>query len=106
MADVIEFIERMGKDAQLRHASAAVLEQAMRDAQMSPGARAALLRGDRAEIQAILGGESNVCCVIYAPEPDGDPKQPRAAHGVDNVCCLIWAPDGDEQQSDAGRKAA
>jgi len=34
MADVIEFLERMGRDAQLRHAPDTMLEQAMRDAQL------------------------------------------------------------------------
>lgn len=91
MADIIEFLERMGRDAQLRHASAAVLEQAMRDAQMSPRARAALMHGDRADIEAVTGADSNVCCVVYAPEPDGEEKRPKSAKAVvgndKGVCC-------------------
>jgi hypothetical protein len=31
MADVIDFLKRMGQDAGLRHAPDAVLDQAMRD---------------------------------------------------------------------------
>lgn len=109
MTDVIEFLERMGRDAQLRHASEAVLEQAMRDAQMSSRARAALKGGRRAEIEAIIGAESNVCCVIFAPEPDDEKDQKRAALAVgDNVCCMIYIPVEGEEELDAAshRKAA
>lgn len=102
MTDVIEFLERMGRDAQLRHAPEAVLEQALRDTGLSPRARAALTRGDRAEIEAVIGAENNVCCVIYAPEPDvkeTQPHGPKAASVEDNVCCMIFAPeDGEEEQ--------
>src|SRR5690242_2723011 len=107
MADIIEFLERMGQDAQLRHASEAVLEQAMRDAQMSPRAAAALRVGDRAEIEAVIGAESDICCLVWAPEPDTEEKQskaPKAVIGTENVCCLIHAPlpEGDEEP--AGEK--
>ena len=102
MADVIEFLERMGQDAHLRHAPEAVLEQAMLDNRLSPRARAALTRGDRAEIEAVIGAESNVCCVIYAPEPDGEEKGPRGPKAAltidDNVCCLIHVPENAEEE--------
>lgn len=103
MADVIDFLERMGQDAALRHAPAAVLEQAMRDAQMSPRARAALASGSRTEIQAVLGAQSSVCCMVFAPEQESEEK----AGPADNVCCLIYTPEGEEQESAGGeRKAA
>jgi hypothetical protein len=106
MADVIEFLERMGRDAQLRHASEAVLDQAMRDARMSPGVRAVLLRGDRAEIEAIAGAESNVCCTVHAPDPDDEVKQPQAALAVHNkvYCVMIYAPTEDDEESDGARQ--
>lgn len=78
MADVIEFLERMGRDAQLRHASGAALEQALRAAQMSPREQAALLAGDRAAIEAVIGAEGNVCCVVFVPWPVGDDQEPEA----------------------------
>ena len=70
MADVIEFLERLGQDASLRHAPAAVLEQALRDAQIDPQLREALMRGDQAEVEAALG-VNNVCCMVYVPVPPG-----------------------------------
>jgi hypothetical protein len=104
MADIIEFLERMGRDAQLRHAPDAVLEQAMRAAQLSASARAALMGGDRADLEAVIGREGNVCCLIHTPEPGGEEMQPKSstvALGIDKkVCCVVFAPepDGPEQQ--------
>ena len=70
MADVIDFLQWMGEDASLRHASEAVLDQAMRQVQIDAHARAALISGDRARIEATVGGGSNVCCLIYKPEDE------------------------------------
>jgi hypothetical protein len=70
MPDIIEFLDRLGRDASLRHAPTAVLEQALRDAQIDPRLRAALMRGDHAEVEAVLG-VNNVCCMIYVPVPPG-----------------------------------
>jgi hypothetical protein len=102
MADVIDFLERMGQDAALRHAPEAVLEQAMRDAQMSPQARAALMSGNRAEIQLVAGAQSNVCCMINVPSPEGDEDGEatgaKSVLGVDNnVCCMVYAPTPEKE---------
>ena len=70
MPDIIEFFEKLGQDASLRHAPAAVLEQALLDAQMDPQLRAAVMRGDQADIEAMLG-VNNVCCMVYVPVPPG-----------------------------------
>jgi len=75
MTDVIEFLERMGRDAQLRHASEAVLEEAMRDAHLSAPARAALMGGDRAALKAVIGAHDNVCCMVNVPLPEGDDEE-------------------------------
>ena len=70
MPDIIELLERLGRDASLRQAPAAVLERALHDAQLDPQLREALLRGDQAGIEAILG-VNNVCCMAYVPIPPG-----------------------------------
>jgi hypothetical protein len=78
MADVIEFLERLGRDAALRHAPTAVLEQALREAQIEPQLRAALIRGDQTEVEAVLGA-NNVCCMVYVPVPPGaEETEPEA----------------------------
>jgi len=112
MADVIEFLERMGRDAQLRHASEAVLEQAMRDAHLSPSARAALMCGDRADIEAAIGADGRVSGIVWVPDAPGtqEPKSPKAVIGIDEkVCCMVNVPlpEGDEESDDGKhRKAA
>lgn len=74
MPDVIEFLERLGRDASLRHAPAAVLEQVLRDAQIDARLREALMRGDQAGLEAVLG-VNNVCCMIFAPTPDAQDEE-------------------------------
>ena len=113
MPDVIDFLERMGQDAALRHAPEAELERAMRDAQMSPRARAALMSGSRAAIEAIVGAQGNVCCVVHAPLPEREDESEvtrpeKSVHRIGNVCCLIYAPEGEDQEpgEDAQRRAA
>lgn len=76
MSDVIEFLERMGKDSQLRHAPQAALKRALSDTRMSPQLEAALMSGDQAGIEAVLGINSNVCCMIYIPTRQDEEQLP------------------------------
>lgn len=55
MSDIIKFLERMGEDASLRDASAAELEQVLAEARLEPEHGAAVLDGDAARLQALLG---------------------------------------------------
>ncbi|HEY6926723.1 MAG TPA: hypothetical protein VI653_24775 [Steroidobacteraceae bacterium] len=77
MPDVIEFLERLGGDASLRHAPMRVLEQALCDARIEPQLRAALMCGNQAEVEAVLGA-NNVCCMVFAPSPDSE-EEPEEA---------------------------
>jgi hypothetical protein len=76
MSDVIDFLERMGQDSQLRHAPEGALQSALRVARMSPELQAALLQGDQAGIEAVLGINTNVCCMIYIPTHPDDHEVP------------------------------
>lgn len=55
MSDIIRFLQRMGEDARLRDAPAAELELALAQAQLEPEHGAAVLAGDAARLQALLG---------------------------------------------------
>lgn len=102
MADVIDFLEKMGQDAGLRHAPDAVLEQAMCDAQMNDRARAALMSGDRAAIEAAIGTQHNVCCMVFTPGEDEGESGVKTVPGIDSkVCCMVFTP-GDEEQDPEG----
>ena len=78
VSNVIDFLERIGKDATLRDAAAVDLERVLSTAVLEPAARAALLTGDRRELEATLGLNGNVCCLVHAPDDDDDePEEPE-----------------------------
>ncbi|WP_266170904.1 hypothetical protein [Dyella subtropica] len=54
MSDVIEFLEKIGQDATLRHASPEDMELAMRDAQIDAPLSSAMLARDASELQTLL----------------------------------------------------
>lgn len=73
MSDIIDFLERVGQDSNLRHASRAQLERAASEVHMSPEVRAALADRDQ-HLLATLLGTGNVCCLINVPV-GGDDEQ-------------------------------
>ena len=68
MSHVIEFIERLGQDAHLRHAPIDAVAQALLQAGIEGPLKAAILGEDRRELEALLGARSKMYCGIYAPE--------------------------------------
>ncbi len=74
MSNVIEFLDAMGRNAQLRHAGAADLALALEQAQLDPALRAAILSGDQSRLEALLGARTNVVCG-FAPAQDDEDQQ-------------------------------
>lgn len=72
MSNVIDFLERLGQDAQLRHASDDQLERALVNAQIDPEVRDAILMRDQRRLESLLGTNPNVCCMIIAPAREED----------------------------------
>jgi len=72
MSNVIDLLEKLGSDPDLRHASAAVLEQALREANVDPAIREALLTRNQQRLEALLGASANVCCMIATPAREED----------------------------------
>jgi hypothetical protein len=64
MSNVITFLERMGRDAQLRHASQGEVELALARTRISPELQAAILAHDKQALEELLGGNNIVCCLI------------------------------------------
>lgn len=73
MSNVIDFLERLGQDAELCGASAEMLENALRQSGIDPALRVALLGNDQRRLEALLGVQSNVCCLIW--KEDEEPKE-------------------------------
>ena len=72
MGNVIDFLERLGSDARLRYASGGEMEQALELAQIDSAARAAILAGQRSELEALLGAQANVCCLVRPGDEDDE----------------------------------
>jgi hypothetical protein len=70
MSNIIDFLERMGQDAQLRHAPQDEVEQALIRAQIEPAMRAAILGEDSRHLEALLGATANVCCGLVPLQDD------------------------------------
>lgn len=72
MSDIVEFLERMGSDARLRHADHEVVRQELEQAELAPEARMAILDSDRAALEALVAARASICCMVHAPEDDED----------------------------------
>jgi hypothetical protein len=92
MSNVIDFLERMGRDAQLRSATGLEVEAALVRAGIEPSARAAILSGDQLQLESLVGASHNICCMINVPdeeeeseEEDDDDKEEEGEddHGKD-----------------------
>ncbi|GAB2543706.1 hypothetical protein GCM10027065_14010 [Rhodanobacter koreensis] len=74
MTDVIDFLERVGQDAQLRHASQDEVELALTSAEIAPGLQAAILANDPAQLETLL--KQAPVCGYFLPgkedEEEGD----------------------------------
>jgi hypothetical protein len=66
MSHVTELLERLGSDARLRHASPQELERSLQPLNLSAALRAALLNGEPAHIEQLLGVPMTTCCLIEA----------------------------------------
>ena len=77
MSDIIDFLERMGRDSDLRYGSSATIDQAMQEAHISPELRAVLVRGDQTSLESLLGAATNVCCMIHAPLREEEPAKEK-----------------------------
>jgi hypothetical protein len=70
MSNAIDFLERVGQDAQLRYAGRQALEDALRKSDVVPSLQSAMM-DDSQRLALLLGADANVCCVIF-PVEDGD----------------------------------
>jgi len=74
--NLIDFLERCGQDAELRHASAEVMEEALRGIGIEPTLRTAILNKDQRALEALLGADTNVCCMVHR-EDEEEEEEPE-----------------------------
>ncbi|GGY18248.1 hypothetical protein GCM10008098_07720 [Rhodanobacter panaciterrae] len=70
MLDVIDFMERMGGDAQLSQASPSELTLALADTGISTELQSAMLARDAQQVEMLLGTKA-VCMLVAPPGPPG-----------------------------------
>ncbi|MGH8177643.1 MAG: hypothetical protein ACREV5_15405 [Steroidobacter sp.] len=70
MLSVIDFLERLGGEAQLRYAADGDVEQALIDAQMQPTIRSVILSRDSRLLEALLQTRANLVCLVHSPEDE------------------------------------
>jgi hypothetical protein len=64
VSNVIDFLQRLAQDADLRHAPRIALELALTEADIDPALREALLGTDQRKLESLLGADTNVCAMI------------------------------------------
>jgi hypothetical protein len=64
VSNVIDFLQRLGQDADLRHAPRIALELALAEADIDPALREALLGTDQRKLESLLGADTNLCAMI------------------------------------------
>ena len=77
MSHLIDFLEQMGQDADLRRASAKMMEEALRSAGIDPALRAAMLGGDRRVLEELLGAQPNICCTVHREDEEEEEEEPE-----------------------------
>jgi hypothetical protein len=70
VSNVIDFLERFGRDAELRHASEEEVDLALVLAGIDPTLRAAIVGKDQSALERLLGADTNVCCLINKPDDE------------------------------------
>lgn len=84
MSNVIDFLEVLGQDASLRHASSAELEQALTGVGIDQELRLAILAGNQRQLEALLGAATNVCCGLHPAEEEDDDEETEEDDGEDD----------------------
>ena len=75
MTDAIDFLEQLGRNARLRHASATDLERMLAASGFEPSLRSALLADDAVRLGELLGAQPSVCCLIEKPDQEDDDEE-------------------------------
>jgi hypothetical protein len=97
MLDVIDFLEKMGQDAQLRHGSQDEVELALASTQIAPEQQAAILAKDQTKLEGLMG--QTPLCAVYFPgeeeeEDDETEETPSREPGEGSELRRAVAPVG------------
>jgi hypothetical protein len=100
VSNVIDFLERFGQDADLRHAPSDALAEALKSAGIDPELRAAILANDQRTLEALLGADTNVCCMTNKPEDEEEEPEEDDEEDEDEDDDLDEDEDEDDEDED------
>jgi hypothetical protein len=75
VSNVIDFLERFGRDAELRHASDEDVEAALKQAGIEPALQIAIVGKDQSALERLLGADTNVCCLVNKPDDEEEEEE-------------------------------
>src|SRR5882762_969811 len=75
VSNVIDFLQRLGQDSDLRRAPRKALELALAEAGIDPALREALLGADQRKLESLLGADTNVCAMIAPGKKEEDEEE-------------------------------
>jgi hypothetical protein len=78
VSNVVDALERMGREAQLRHAEGATLALALAHSGLDAPAQAAILSRDVTALRSLLGVQGNAIGLVYAPQDEEEPADAPA----------------------------
>jgi hypothetical protein len=84
MSNLIEFLEHVGQDAQLRYATKEALESALVTAGLAADVCAAILADEHDRLAILVGAKKPVCCCL-SPDEDDDTDE----SGEDEIVARI-----------------
>jgi hypothetical protein len=95
MSNVIDFLEQMGRDAHLRHATGLDLEAALARAGIEPRVQAAIMGGDSQLLESLLGATHTICCMVNVPDEEEEAPAEREEEF-----------EGDDEEVEEGEEEA
>jgi TATA-binding protein-associated factor Taf7 len=100
VSNVIDFLERFGQDAGLRHATSDAVAEALKSAGIDPELRAAILANDQRALEALLGADTNVCCMTNKPEDEEEEPEEDDEEEDDEDDDVDEDEDEDDEDDD------
>ena len=85
MSDVICFLESVGRNSELRHATKDELERALKDAQIDQSLHAVILGSDKQQLEALTGCNSTVCCGVFPGKEEDDETEEEPQKDDDEI---------------------
>jgi len=100
VSNVIDFLERLGGDANLRYASDDAVEAALKLAGIDEAVRAAIVAKDQGALEALLGADTNVCCIVEKPDDEEEEEEDDEDDDEDDEDDDFDEDDEDEDDED------